>query len=370
MKLNEFINKIKEINDNSWGYGNEILYLMGKDINALNDPQKLAGAIWIIGRSYAASPQRRSYGNSNKNINDYAKISKGKKTRPIWPVKTQNDGREGFFDKIAKDLNISCLNYLLKNYNNSLSYSFSYPTKKNEVKKESKIKDLLGKDRELLIKSIAAVLSFNSALSKSIEAFDDVPSSRKYDGNDIKCNNHISFASKFLHFYFPNLIFIVDGFACNGGKALFSVRKNDKKYIITPADDDHYFEAEIYDNFKNDTVKAIVDDITQEIAKEPGVSITRSKSKSNIDQKNESNENGGDEEIEGTDYISHCVRSYLLGAFLKSYHIDPKPCIETDKTFQPMPRLTDAVFLNIKKELTPKEKANQKALQELYYDKV
>lgn len=42
MNLNEFIKTIKEINDNSWGYGNEILYLMGKDITALNDPKKLA----------------------------------------------------------------------------------------------------------------------------------------------------------------------------------------------------------------------------------------------------------------------------------------------------------------------------------------
>ena len=41
-------------------FGNQILYDMCKSGNMLN-PEELADEIWLIGRSYAASPERRFY---------------------------------------------------------------------------------------------------------------------------------------------------------------------------------------------------------------------------------------------------------------------------------------------------------------------
>ena len=61
LSIEGFNKELEKINANSWGYGNEILYLMAKDPQDLTDKAKLAGAIWLIGRAYAASPQRRSY---------------------------------------------------------------------------------------------------------------------------------------------------------------------------------------------------------------------------------------------------------------------------------------------------------------------
>lgn len=358
MNLEEFINKIKEINDNSWGYGNEILYLMGKDITALNDPQKLAGAIWIIGRSYAASPQRRSYGNTENTNHEYFNITgKATEKRPIWPVKTQNDGREGFFDEIAKKMDVSCLDEFIKNYHkNSLCYYYS----PNIELKNNKIEVDLGKDKNLLINAIVSVLSFNRELSKSIEKFDNVPETRVHNGCEIKCNNHISFASKFLHFYFPNLIFIIDGFAYNGGNALFNGSTKKKRYLETPADENNFFEEEIYKNFSKAIVKSIVDDISTEINTKLGT--VKCEKDDNIQSGDD------DEKIEGGNYIQHCVRSYLLGVFLQSQSIKPQKYIDSEDQFRPMPRLTDMIFLNIKKPLCEKEVKYNDILNSLYYN--
>jgi len=45
--------------ESAWGYGNTILYKMClKDQPRHNDPDAVAGKMWLIGRSYAASPER------------------------------------------------------------------------------------------------------------------------------------------------------------------------------------------------------------------------------------------------------------------------------------------------------------------------
>jgi hypothetical protein len=45
----------------AWGFGNSVLYRMCiKDAPAHNDPEEVASKCWLIGRSYAASPQRGS----------------------------------------------------------------------------------------------------------------------------------------------------------------------------------------------------------------------------------------------------------------------------------------------------------------------
>ena len=62
----DFLRQVDIINQGNYVYGNDVLYsIFKKDI--FPDPQKtpqsinkLASAIWLVGRAYAASPERRS----------------------------------------------------------------------------------------------------------------------------------------------------------------------------------------------------------------------------------------------------------------------------------------------------------------------
>ena len=126
MELNDFIEAIREKNDASYSYGNDVLYRMGKDMSTFSDKQKLAGAIWLIGRAYAASPLRRSYGTIKNTIGYTDFNGKQPDKRPIWIPKTQNDGREGFFDEIAENINLSFVIAFADRYQaNPRAYRFS-----------------------------------------------------------------------------------------------------------------------------------------------------------------------------------------------------------------------------------------------------
>ncbi len=46
--------------DAAWGFGNAILYRMCKDKPRHDDITVAASKFWLIGRAYAASPQRGS----------------------------------------------------------------------------------------------------------------------------------------------------------------------------------------------------------------------------------------------------------------------------------------------------------------------
>lgn len=334
LTLDKFKEKLIKLNEASWSYGNEVLYKMAENPDHLQDKKKLEGGIWIIGRAYAASPQRRSYGTTNNDIG-YVNLNgdENLKKRPIWPVKTQNDGREGFFGEIANNFDISCIDGLIKDYHTkNLKYEFN-------------LSDI---DIKLLRTSINAVLSFNDNLSRSIEKFDKVPTQ-----SNIKCNNHISFSSKFLHFYFPNIIFIIDSFAFNGGCYLFNGSEEKKRYIEIPADDNHFFDNTVYKEFKSCSVNDIFKKLTG--------------SKNNDIKESEIKETDDSDNIKDTNYIKHCIRSYLMGCFLEKEGINPISYIKGKETFCPMPRLTDTIFLNIKKELTGKEQKYETLLNEKFY---
>ena len=353
MNTAKFNEKISEINDNSWGYGNEILYLMGSDTNGLDDDDKLSGAIWLIGRSYAASPQRRNYGKTKtgeKYTNNYGESV----TRPIWPVKTQNDGREGFFDAVAQNLDVSCLNDIRNCHLHDEKYCYdTVPCEENNYAANAH-------DIELLAKSIDAVLTFDKNLSLSIENFDlaDRLTDGKFKGEEVACNRHISFASKFLHFYFPHLVFIIDSFANNGGSWLFNGdTENKKRYIIDPPTATEYFEADVYGHFESKAIK----ELKKKIQAKLSAASTASDSET-VDT---------DEKIKENHYITHCARSYILGCYIKNKTtITPKDLIRFNSplfSLQSMPRLTDAIFLNIKKAPMPKDEQYAQSLWDTFY---
>ena len=245
MNIIEFNTELKKINDSSWGYGNEILYCMAQNSHDLTDKDKLAGAIWLIGRAYAASPQRRSYGTMEDNLLGYIKTDGKLASKcPIWPVRTQNDGREGFFDEISANI-IANLDF--EGWMSSHS-RFSEPYKY----------DCLATDINKLTKSIIAVLQFNILLSKALEKFDEVPQKNVFGKYRVFCSNHISFSSKFLHFYFPHTVFIIDNFARDGGKLLFDgYNTNKPRGLYEPHNAKaNPFEKTIYDEFNKAAVFA------------------------------------------------------------------------------------------------------------------
>ena len=365
MNGTEFKTRINSLNQNSWGFGNEVLYLMTKDPRDIKNKDKLEGTIWLIGRAYSASPQRRNYGK---------KCNPNGKKCPIWPIKTQNDGREGFFGEVAKQLDTSCLDSLINDYHKkSLAYKYDLTvTQTEEKKKDGTVKTitksvtLSDEDKDLLINSIVAVLSFNQALSRSIEKFDRVPNNR----SDIKCNNHISFSSKYLHFYFPNVVFIVDSFAYNGGCYHFNGNDLTKIRYLEEILEKNKLEKSVYDDFnKTFGKKSFVNEIIEGILRDVQTKLSTLQSENNAENDKEiKDSNDNDDKLTNKNYIAHCVRSYLLGVYLKNNNIVPHNVILSDKTLCPMPRLTDTVFLNIKKDLTAKEKDYQKVLDDIYYN--
>ena len=146
--LDGFLTQIRELNDNSYNFGNEILYKMAENRDDLTDEERLIGSLWLIGRSYSASPERRNY--------------KGE-----WIPRPANDGRGNFFSEIAKSLSdAECFNELIEAYNGeNLTYTFA--SQENRAINDN--------DKNLLVKAIRAVISFNSDLSKAIQEFDRVP---------------------------------------------------------------------------------------------------------------------------------------------------------------------------------------------------
>ena len=165
-------------------FGNQTLYDMCKKGNMLN-ADELADEIWLIGRSYAASHERRF-------ANRIGDLTRGR-------------GTGDYFKHIAK-------------------YLISQPDFLSLV---SKIKSLTPlnfdcspNDFSNLCSSIQCVEELNELIKAASKDYDRVYNPR------ILCpptvyKNQISFCSKFLHFQMPENFFIIDTFTFEAGKQLF-----------------------------------------------------------------------------------------------------------------------------------------------------
>lgn len=353
MNVAQFNKELKNINATSWGYGNEILYCMAKAPNDLTNKDKLSGAIWLIGRAYAASPQRRSYGTMKNTVGYINSVGKTPAECPIWPVRTQNDGREGFFDEIADKMqkfikNDAEFNKLIDDYSkNPTAYLY----------------DRSNLDIDKLTESISVVLQYNLFLSESLEKFDEVPVGNTFNGNNIYCSNHISFASKFLHFYFPHRVFIIDNFARDGGKLLFNGNTTTKlrAFYDAPTSTSNVFENDVYEEF----LKKEQEKIYKKIIDRPAI---RGISLDYDNRARIANALVGDNSTV-KDYIEHCVRSYLLGCYItQKAKITPINQIKygLSYTLESMPRLTDTVFLNIKAPLSTVITRHHSSIKRIY----
>lgn len=154
---------------------NQVLYAMCKKYPELLSIEQLSAKAFLIGRSYAASPQRGVKNNSNSM--NYA-----------------------FFDFYASEVikNIE-LNKKVKDFHLIL----------NKLKSVSSI------SLESLYEAIKLIIIFNDASYASIHNFGG--------------KNTISFSSKLLHFHLPRSVFIIDSYANKNAKLV--IDKINKKFV-------------------------------------------------------------------------------------------------------------------------------------------
>lgn len=265
--ISEFINAIKHSNQNSFSFGNGILYDMcKKDFKNFFLPLHLADKIWLIGRSYSASPERRSYNKAHK-------------------LKTSADGTGQFFQAISQNICQSTEYKDLHKILGDLQNGYNY--------------DLSQKDINKLALSIKAVYIFNKLIRCATEKFDGVADPH------VHCKNQISFSSKFLHFHCPQTIYIIDQYSLKGGTQLYNFNKNKKlsfaENVLISKETIEIFNRDYSSNELKELLLKTID----------------------IKLGNESEDKRTEEKIKN--YISHVARGYMISKFMKDNKICPNP---------------------------------------------
>lgn len=322
----------KKILSRGISVGNEVLYtlcknyplLKEKDMNEERRLQGLAAELWLIGRSYAASPERRNYG---------VKIE----------LTNSGNGLDTYFDLLAKEL----CRYNEKDKINLKSIVNSLAVLNNKTYGLSS--DSKANDEEILITVITAVLNFNRLLKEARFAVDfgsddldniknilkqnqkKLEDSKKDEDhkNAVKIEellnkskdiiaslnenqwNMLSFSSKFLHFHFPEVVFIMDSITKRNLKGSFSFTVNGKT-------EHSNIEITKYDKntVKNFFTSEKFSDIEESLMKIDKCPMN-------------------DKEY---DYIKHCVNEYILAKEINNAN----PDIFKDKY---IPRLIDTYVL-------------------------
>ena len=148
--------------------GNKVLYNLCLNYISNAIPENVSAKSWLIGRSYATSPQRR----------------KNAKKLEIYDF---------FFERFSKKFVSE------KEICNRIDNLIAQINKTN----------LLGefdKDKKLILKVMELVSIFNENVGNTMQKIDNPK-----DADNI--NNNISFTSKYLHFHCPNNIFIYDSYS-------------------------------------------------------------------------------------------------------------------------------------------------------------
>ncbi len=167
---------------------NNLIYdLCDNSIYPWGNPDLLPDKIWLIGRSYAASPERRFLKKPTSN-----NINKG-------------NGNGNYFIEVAKRI----LNHTeygdlvndLKSLNSSYDYNFGTD------------------DTQKLATAIKCVERFNKIIRLANAQYDF--GKKVSQKNQQYYKNQISFCSKFLHFHAPHCVFIKDQYTKKNRVALF-----------------------------------------------------------------------------------------------------------------------------------------------------
>lgn len=287
--------------------GNEVLYTLCKDYPLLkeNNPkdtneerklQGLAAELWLIGRSYAASPERRDYGEKVEWTNS-------------------GNGLDTYFDLLADKLWSDGYYYELKTIVENLENLGKYRLEQSFEEN----------DKQILVSVIANVLKFNALLKEIRFAVDKKELSNHVGDNKEKLEvlknnqkNMLSFSSKFLHFHFPDVVFIFDTIT--------------KEHFKGPREKHHF-------KFENTEKENCVVESNITLCKDEMNTLI-----SEIRKIKYNDYNDASIEIEKYDkseeYITHCVREYLLAREIKK--ASPK-IFDGEDTY--IPRLIDTYML-------------------------
>ena len=201
--LNKFIEVATAINRDNYTYSNEILYSACRGVDILPAPSdvskaqidRLSSVMLLIGRSYAASPERRSGANGG------------------------NDGKITFFEALARGI-VENTDY--GNWRESVIF----------LSKSAYSYDGGESDLNILKKSHACVIKLDEMICEFI---------CKYDKRDsIEDVRHcMSFCTKFLHFVVPHIFYIKDGISW---QSIWNIYRKGSDSVLT------------YDKEKNMTV--------------------------------------------------------------------------------------------------------------------
>lgn len=303
--------------DVSFGFGNGILYDMcSNSTTDLSNPDHLSDMIWLIGRAYAASPERRTYGYERDENGKLKK--KDNKRLLLWKATNANDGKGGYFISIARDIVKSPkFKSLLKIVSTVKGSTYSY--------------DNSDRDRDIaaLSNGIYAVYLYNNLIRNASEEFDGLNASNNPKASVAKvagarCKNQISFCSKFLHFCCPGIVFIIDQYSFEGGKRVIPLRKlsYDPKFEIAPKDFVSLEPVNLKDDYNN-----VLGKVTDQLK--------------SVDPNLFENDIISNEEEKILSYIQHCTRAYCVAQYLND--------VKDQSNLTVTPRLIDDLFLRIKK---------------------
>lgn len=270
-------------------FGNQILYDMCEpNKNPWGEPKRLADKIWLIGRSYAASPERRYYRKKDDR-------GAGKEK----DLETRGDGTGKYFRETAA----------------FLCNDGRYPKLTACLKELSPLRfDGTPGDIERLKQGIMCVALFNEMFKAASEQYDRKHNAGIYES--LVYRNQISFCSKFLHFHVPHSIFIIDRFTKEGGRFLCSTRTQKNAGLEDC--------AIVIDKAVRETVNACF----------PQFKISFESINTEV----------GDDAMGAVkEYIAHCLRSYRFGCFLHD-KLDLSP----DNAACSFPRMIDAIFQRVK----------------------
>lgn len=322
-----FKDEAEKLNQNNYSFTNETLYrLCQENPEILNaDPAVLAGKIEMIGRVYAASPERRSY----------TWIAEHEE-KPKNIIRNYGDGQGGFFDKLAALLPHCHENNLFQeSYNVLTTGHFNL--------------DFSDNDKELLRHSILLVLYFNKMIKDAtIQA--DKASDYIINGK-AKIKNQISFCSKFLHFHLPHHVFIIDSYSAMGSKHLFFTQNKSFSLGALSVNGWDLFSAAYdfkYANNGSSDCQTVLDCIKHSLLSQRIATVQK---KINISQSDSQDEYIGNAEkdVSSEGYIQHAIRAYLLCCLCKRFEIEPAAQIRSCASpyIRSYPRLADCILMNI-----------------------
>ena len=227
----------KQILNSKTSLGNNVLYQFCKEMpldwkGDINYTKKdaLSAQMWLIGGSYAASPERRRYGKA-----------------PKIKFSFRSKGLDTYFDRLAEEMINHCqFNKLIK-LTNELRIEDNFCNEDVDQKKGKYTFSVdynserwkQSYDSDILCKSVIAVSLINNIICDCRFKIDqeDFKNINGYSAEIIKNsqNKAISFSSKFLHFHAPNAVFIYDTISSSHIKkrndVTFYFNDNDKKEI-------------------------------------------------------------------------------------------------------------------------------------------